>query len=180
MSATLELALDPEKLYEIVDGQPEEKAMPGARHGGIGARLLIELGLFLRTQPIGSCYAETSFTVGSNERIPDVSFVAAERIPAEGEPVGAWPFAPDLAVEIISPSDLHDKVSRKVLEYLEAGVRQVWLVSAESQSVTIFRSPTDVKVFAGDDALEADDLFPGFRLALRDLFQPRVPRPNQP
>ena len=63
-------------------------------------------------------------------------------------------------------------MSGKVLEYLEAGVRQVWLVSPEHRTVTIFRSPTEVQVFAGDGELASEDLLPGFRCLLRELFQP--------
>ena len=68
---------------------------------------------------------DTSFQIGANERLPDVAFVAADRIPAWGEPEGMWPFAPDLAVEILSPTDLYEKVSGKIREYFAAGVRQV-------------------------------------------------------
>ena len=103
MSTTTEIALDPDKLYEIVDGQPEEKKIPGARHSGICARLTIELGMYLKANQLGELYVESSFQIGANERIPDLAFVSAARIPAEGEPDTKWPMPPDLAVEVISP-----------------------------------------------------------------------------
>jgi len=172
MAATMETALDPEKSYEIVNGQPEEKEMPGGRHGVTSARLIVRLGAYVEAHNLGVASTEANFKIGKNERIPDVSFVAAERIPPEGIPESVWQMPPDLAVEIISPNDLHEKVSGKVLEYLEAGVRQVWLVSPEHRTVTIFRSPTEVQVFAGDGELVSEDLLPGFRCPLRELFQP--------
>jgi hypothetical protein len=71
--------LNPEKEYEIIAGQPEEKDMGGARHGGIGARLLIRMGSYVEAQRLGGVYGpDTSFQVGPNERLPDVAFVAAE------------------------------------------------------------------------------------------------------
>ena len=165
-----ELILDPEKSYEIVNGQPEEKEMPGARHGMIAMRLAIRLGGFVEAYQLGVAFTEVNFKIGQNERIPDLSFVAADRIPVEGVPEGVWPIPPDLAVEIISPNDLHDKVSHKVLEYLAAGVKQVWLVSAENRTITIFRSIDQVQVIAGDRKLESPDLLPGFSCALTELF----------
>src|SRR5262245_12565666 len=118
----IEIVLDPERSYEIVNGQPEEKEMPGAKHGVIGASLIIKLGGHVESKKLGVICAEASFKIAANERIPDVSFVAADRIPEEGIPETIWPISPDLAIEIISPNDVHEKVSEKVLEYLEAGV----------------------------------------------------------
>ena len=164
--------LDPEKEYEIVAGQPEEKTMGGARHGGIGARLLIRLGSYVETQRLGGVYGpDTSFQIGPNERLPDVAFVAADRIPPEGEPEGMWPFAPDLAVEILSPTDLHEKVSGKMREYFAAGVRQVWVISPQYQTVTMYQSPTQVRILTAEDELIGDEMLPGFRCRLRELFQ---------
>jgi Uma2 family endonuclease len=176
MSTTTAVALDPDKLYEIVDGQPEEKEMPGARHSGICARLAIELGLYLKANQLGGLYVEGSFQIGRNERIPDLAFVPATRIPPEGEPDTKWPMPPDLAVEVISPNDLYEKVYAKVMEYLEAGVKQVWLVSPEHHTVTIYRSATHITACPGDGELVSEDLFPGFRCPLCEIFTSPVSR----
>ena len=170
MSTTTEVVLDPDKLYEIVDGQPEEKEMPGAKHSGICARLAIELGVYLKVNQLGGLYVEGSFQIGANERIPDLAFVFAARIPPEGEPDTKWPMPPDLAVEVISPNDLYEKVYAKVMEYLAAGVKQVWLVSPEHHTVTVYRSATNITAFPGDRELVSEDLFPGFRCSLREIF----------
>jgi Uma2 family endonuclease len=170
MSMMTEVALDPDKLYEIVDGQPEEKEMPGARHGGICTRLAIKLGMYLTANQLGELYAETSFQIGANERIPDLAFVSAARIPPEGEPDTKWPMPPDLAVEVISPNDLYEKVYAKMMEYLAAGVKQVWLVSPEHHTVTLYRSATNITAFPEDHELVSEDLFPGLRCPLREIF----------
>jgi Uma2 family endonuclease len=128
------------------------------------------LGLYLTANQLGELYAESSFQIGANERIPDLAFVLAARIPPEGEPDTKWPMPPDLAVEVISPNDLYEKVYAKAMEYLAAGVKQVWLVSPEHHTVMIYRSATHITAFAGDGELISEDLFPGFRCPLREIF----------
>lgn len=125
---------------------------------------------------MGGVYTpDTTFVIGTNERLPAIAFVAEERIPAEGDPQGVWTIVPDLAVEVISPNDIYVKVIRKVDEYLEAGVKQVWLVSPEQKSVTIYRSPFDVTVFQDDMELVSEDLLPGFRCRLNEIFKTKKP-----
>lgn len=167
-----EMFLDPDKHYEMVNGQPEEKEMAGARHSGVGTRLIIEMGIHVKANKLGAIYgADGSFTIGSKERMPDISFLSLDRIPIEGEPEKAWPLAPDLAVEVVSPNDLHDKVIDKIYEYFNAGVRQVWLISPEHKTVTIYHSPTKTTILTENDELTSDDLLPGFRCALREIFK---------
>jgi Uma2 family endonuclease len=172
--AESQLALDPEKHYEIVNGQPEEKEMAGAKHGGVGMRLGAEVWFHVRAHKLGCVYGpDTTFLIGGNDRLPGVAFVSATRIPAEGEPEGKWEIAPDLAVEVISPNDLYGRVEGKLWDYFAAGVRQVWLVSTARQTVTLYRSPTDSTVFTGDQELVSEDLLPGFRCRLGDIFSAR-------
>lgn len=172
MSVTTEILLDTEKEYEIVNGQPEEKLMGGARHGGVGTRLIIRLGSHVEANDLGGVYGpDTTFKIGNNQRLPDVSFVSASRIPEEGEPEGIWPMAPDLAVEIISPNDLFEKVTSKVSEYFSAGVRQVWLISPEHKTVIIYHSPKHTTILSEADELTGGDILPGFHCRVSELFQ---------
>ena len=171
MSSKTELAFAPEREYEIINGIPEEKEMAGARHGGVTARLLIELGIHVKQHKLGGLYTpDTTFQIGANERLPDISFIAKQRIPTEGEPEGLWPLAPDLAVEVVSPNDYYDKVQSKMRAYFAAGVREVWVVAPEFQTVTIYHSPTRTTILSEDDELTSE-LLPGFRCPLRDIFQ---------
>lgn len=105
--------------------------------------------------------------------MPDVSFVAAAHIPPEGDPVGIWTIAPDLAVEIISPNDLIEEVEAKIREYFAAGVQQVWLVSPQFQMVTIYEAPTKATILQVGDELTSPALLPGFRCPVA-LFQAPV------
>ncbi len=174
MTATAKMAFedDPDyEDYEIVDGEKEVK-MAGAKHGEIGAKVTIKLGIYLENNPLGKLYnGNTTFQIGANERMPDVSFVSAARIPAEGSPSSKWEIAPDLAIEVISPNDVWEKVSDKVREYFAAGVRQVWLVSQLQQQVMIYDSPTQIRVVTANDDLTSETLLPGFKCRVSDLFQ---------
>lgn len=173
MAATAQPALDDDKIYEIVDGQPVEKPMAGAKHGGVGARLSARMFLHVDAHQLGGVYGpDTNFAIGNRERVPDVSFVSAARIPPEGEPENAWPIAPDLAVEVISPNDAWEQLYRKLREYFAAGVREVWLISMEQRTVMIYHSPAvaDAVTLAENEELTSD-LLPGFRCRISELFK---------
>lgn len=181
MVITIQVVLDPEKEYEIVAVQPEKKEMGGARHGGVGARLVGRLVMHVEAHRLGGiCGPDTTFQISQNQRLLNVSFVAAARIPADGEPEGIWPIAPDLTVETItstersanlSPNDLYERVSSKIREYFAAGVRQVWLISPEHKTVTVYHSSTHATILLEENELVSDEL-PGFRCRISEPFQP--------
>ena len=171
MAATAQLALDDDKIFEIVDGQLEEKPMAGAKHGGVGVRLSAKLFLHVDAHQLGGVYGpDTNFTIGKRERVPDVSFVSAARIPPEGEPESAWPIAPDLAVEVISPNDAWEQLYRKLREYFQAGVRLVWYVYADSSTIRVFTSVESMRELTIHDVLDGGDVLAGFELAIEQLF----------
>ncbi len=173
MEAVLEhaIALDPDKEYEIVDGIPEEKEMAGARHGRVGTKLLARLSMFAEENDLGVVYGpDTTFKMERNERLPDISFVSIDRIPEDGDPEGIWQIAPDLAVEVISPNDIYTKVMNKVFDYLDEGVKQVWLIYPERKLLTIYSSMTESETLTENDLLTCEELLPGFRCKIGDLF----------
>ena len=172
MEAPTEVALDPERSYEFVDGQWEVKEMPNAEHSGICGRIITELALYLRANRIGRLYPEASFQIGPRERVPDLAVLLAARIPPGAEPRTKWFIVPDIAIEVISPTDLVYKVREKLNDYLDAGVKQVWQVTPEDQTITIYRSHTDIIAFPDDSELVCEDLLPGFRCRLSDIFTP--------
>jgi Uma2 family endonuclease len=149
--------------------------MGGARQSGVGARLIVRLGSYVEAHQLGGIYGpDTTFQIGENQRIPDVAFVAASRFPVEGEPESIWPMPPELAVEIISPNDLYERVISKVEEYFASGVRQVWLISLEHKTITIYSSPTHTTILTEADDLVSKELLPGFRCRVADLFRSPV------
>ncbi|HWQ32698.1 MAG TPA: Uma2 family endonuclease [Blastocatellia bacterium] len=172
MSAILEVTLDPDREYEIVNGQPEEKPMAGAGHGGIEVRLMWRLAKHVEENNLGGVYGpDTTFQIGRNERLPDLSFVSAARIPEDGEPEGKWPFAPDLAIEVVSPNDLWERMNDKIFEYFDAGVQQVWLLSPERRTVAVYDSPVELRVLTEADELTSEKLLPGFRCRVSEIFK---------
>ncbi len=171
MPSTVDVGLDPERSYEFVNGVPVEKEISGIRHNRVKSRLSIKLGNFVEENKLGEVYSEASFQLGVNERIPDLAFVAADRMPPEGEPETKWLIVPDLAVEVISPTDYYEKVHSKAMEFLAAGVKVVWIVSPENQTITTYRSATNVMAFPYEADLVCEDLLPGFRCPLREIFK---------
>lgn len=166
------LAEDADKTYELVDGQWEAKEMGTMRHSGVGTRLIIRLGGYVETHQLGGVYGpDATFQIGRNERLPDVSFLSAARMPEGGELDEKCPVAPDLAVEVISPSESWAKVNRKLREYFAAGVQQVWLVSLELREVHVYDSPKTMTVLGEEDELVSEALLPGFRLRISELFR---------
>lgn len=158
--------------YEIVYGEIKERSMPSPIHGRIQAEIAAELRNFVKANKLGVVYTETHFEFAENlSRVPDVAFVSFERFPEDGEDKSSrWHIAPDLAVEVISPTDDYEDVQEKITEYFTFGVRQVWIVSPESKTLQIYFSRTEVKILTADDELIAEEILPGFRLKLSEIF----------
>jgi Uma2 family endonuclease len=105
-------------------------------------------------------------------RAPDFAFVSKARILPGGLPKKFFPGAPDLAVEVLSPSDTTEEVDEKVLDWLGGGCQAVWVVDPGLRTVTIYHSPTDIRVCPSDGELADDKIVPGFRCKVSDLFAP--------
>lgn len=174
-----EIALDPELDYEIVNGKPEAKEMASMKHGGTIIRLAVRLGMHVEASDLGGVYSpDTTFLIGQNQRLPDLAFVSNERMPEEGEVDGIAPMAPDLAIEVISPNDVLEKVNSKIEDYFAAGVRQVWLISLRARTVSIYDSPTKVTILTEHEDLTSEAIVPGFRCRITEIFGKKpVPSP---
>ncbi len=164
---------DPEGRFEVVNGARVEKPM-SVFEQTIATLLIGRMEPFCRENGLGRALVETSFRIpgSGNDRKPDVAFVSFTRWPAaRGVPrTSAWPIAPDLAVEVISPTDKLFDVYDKLREYFAAGVRQVWHIISNLELVMIFDSLTAVRVITRADELVGDPIIPGFRMAVTDLF----------
>ncbi len=162
----------PDVLFEVVNGVRVEKPM-GVYEQYLGSRLQDFLAPFCRQHDLGRVVNETTFRMpgSGNDRIPDAALVSTERWPGPVPRVRAWPVAPDLAIEVISPSDALFDVFDKLQEYFRCGVRQVWLVVSNVEQVYVYDSPSAVRVLNRADALNSS-LLPGFALPLADLFEP--------
>ena len=165
---------DDGKRYELVRGALVCMAATGGQHGIITSRLDHRLRSFVEAHDLGEvCAAETGFRLTENPdtvRAPDVSFITRDRVATEGVPEGYWPFAPDLAVEVISPRDRFDEVLTKVQEYLRAGTRLVWVFHPRTKTVTVYRANSEVQLLQGDEELSGEDVVPGFHCRVMEFF----------
>ena len=160
--------------YELVRGELVKMPPTGEEHGYLAMELGSRLADYVRTHRLGRVYAaETGFRLASNPdtvRAPDISFVSQQRIgdvrPIRGYRAGA----PDLAVEVISPSDTYTEVEDKVHDWLDAGTLMVIVVNPRRQTVTVYRSLTDIVILTKDDQLDGKDVVPGWTLRVEELF----------
>jgi Uma2 family endonuclease len=141
-------------------------------NGSLGGRLFLRLGVFIEQRVLGQIYlAETGFLVQRDPDVvlgPDIAFVRAERVPRRA--LGYVPLAPDLAVEIRSPSESRERVVRKARLYLTGGVRLLWYVDPRRQTVIVYRPGRAPTTLGIGDELDGEDVLPGFRLPVADVF----------
>lgn len=163
---------------ELSEGRLIVMSPAGWKHGGLASRLDRVIGSHVDEHDLGmTTAAETGYILYKNPdptgkntvRAPDVGFVAKARIPAE-IPDGYVPFAPDLAVEVVSPGDEADEVDQKVREYLKYGTRMVVLFYPKARTAAVF-TPTRYTPIESDGIIDFSDVLPGFKLSLVDIFK---------
>ncbi len=162
--------------FELVEGELIELSPPpGIQHGFIAGKAFSVLDRFVTPRGLGIVLAaETGFQISSKPdtvRAPDAAFVAASRLPKGGLPTGYLRLAPDIAVEVVSPSDTASYVQQKVCTWLEAGCRLVWILYPESRSMAVFRSMKDSRILGPDDVLDAVPVLDGFSTSVSKLFE---------
>jgi Uma2 family endonuclease len=156
---------------ELVDG--EIRMSPaGMRHAEIVLALGTLLRPYVRQRGLGRLFGSDAgyYIPGGALRSPDISYVAAGRLPAGESPAGFAHFAPDLAAEVLSPWDQPLAVRGKVAEYLRGGVKLVWVIDPETRQATVHRAGAADRTIAASDELEGEDVIPGFRCRLSELF----------
>lgn len=163
----------PHKRTELVRGQMIVREPPGFRHGDIAMAIAGRMYPFVREKGLGRVLAaETGFVLFTNPdtvRAPDVAFVKHERIP-NPIPRGYARFAPDLAVEVLSPDDRPGEVLAKVADWLQAGTRLVWVVDPDRRNARVYRADGTESLLSETDALDGEDVLPGFSCPLSQVF----------
>jgi len=164
---------------ELVDGTLVEKAV-GSPAAFLAAILIGLLDRYLERHNLGVHFApDAMFRMSDgNTRMPDVSFVAWDRLPPEGlpdDPITA--VAPDFAVEILSPSNTPAEIDRKVRELFASGTRLAWVIDPEAESGEILTGPDAIQPIPAGGTLTGDPVLPGFAVALPALFA-RTRRPG--
>lgn len=159
--------------YELVKGKVIEMPPPGGVHGGTAVNIAVALVTFVRQHDLGRVVVETGYRLAHQPdtvRGPDVSFVTKERMPTDGLPRAFFMGAPDLAVEIVSPSDSAGDLEMKVAEYLGSGTKSVWVVYPDSRRVVVHQPGGAAQTYGEDSTIEEPELLPGFSLSLSEIF----------
>ena len=156
--------------YEYVQGELIQMPATSVEHGLIGANVFLLLGPYVYEHQLGAVFfAETGFRVGDRVLKPDLAFLSTGHIPEERRK--ASPAPPDLAVEIVSPTDIFDRIEEKAFAYLEAGTQMVWVIAPRSKTVMVYRSETDIKLLTCNDTLSGEDVVKGFSCEVTRFFE---------
>ncbi len=166
---------DDEWKHELQAGMLVSEPLPGSRHGRVASRVAELLGGHARRNRIGVVFTnDTGFVLSRSPdtvRGPDVAFVSRERFEAIGDLATAFPGPPDLAVEVLSPTNTPAGIHAKVADYLAAGTSLVWVVDPETETVDVYRTLLFPTTLVGEDTLEGDNVVPGFRASVSELFE---------
>jgi Uma2 family endonuclease len=169
---------DGESLYEIVDGVRVELPPMSTLASWVANRIHVSLDNYGSSHQLGQGLMEMLIRLPlprQRNRRPDVMFVSFERWPADRLiPLtgNAWEIAPDLTVEVVSPTDLANEVMEKLMEYFEAGVRLVWIVYPHLERIYVYQSPNQVRVLTRSDVLDGGNVMPGFQVNVADWLPP--------
>ncbi len=159
---------------ELVRGEVREMSPTKSWHGLTTSNVHMVLGQYVRKKKLGRVFAaETGFLIERDPdtvRAPDCACVRADRLPSP-LPNEFLPFAPDLAVEVLSPDDRPKEVREKVGQWLEAGCRAVWVLDPDRREAIVHLPGAEPRVLGEGDFLEGGDLLPGFRIRISKLFE---------
>jgi len=161
--------------YELVEGELNKMSPSGYKHGITIARLAGRLQVYIEENNLGEvCGAETGFIISSNPDTviaPDIAFISNQRILQITNPDTYSPIAPELVVEVLSPSDTPKKVTKKIELWLNFGVNVVILIDPRKKELKVYRSLSEPTPLTEKDTLTLDDILPGFSYSLANLFR---------
>jgi Uma2 family endonuclease len=166
--------VEPDEQYvsELVRGVVVREPRPGGSHGCVQVALAHALKQWAR--PVGAQVTVESGYILSDEpatlRGPDVAVVVRPRL-TRGEPGGWIRGAPDVAVEVLSPSDTSSAMQEKTLDYLAAFAKLVWIVDPRARTVTVVRADGSARILRAHETLQGEDVLSDFSVAVSDLFE---------
>ena len=168
-----QLPLDDAHRYDLWDGEVIKMAPASPEHGRVAMSVGSLVHVYAQRHRLGHTYAaETGFVLDDVRQqvlAPDVAFVTRSRVPA-GSQQGFFRGAPDLAVEVRSPSQSAREMDAKATGYLAAGTRLVWVVDPDNRTVTVYRPDRSPEELALEGYLDGYDVLPGFRVAVAAIF----------
>lgn len=155
--------------YEYVKGELVPMSPPTRIHSKVSVKVIRYLDRHVEENQLGEVHVEATFQVGERGLKPDVAFVPTSRL--DGDENTGFPIPPDLAIEVVSPTDVQWRVVDKAFAYLNAGTRLVWVLDPRSKTVTVYRSENDMALLMREDTLTGEDVVPGFACRVSQLFE---------
>jgi len=160
--------------YELIDGVAKEKSI-GAKSERVVVRLASLLDQHCLATGCGMVFGNTGYrncfpNKPRQLRKPDVSFIAAGRLPNNEPPDGDFTIAPDFIAESVSPGDGYDEVLERVMDFRSAGTLLMWVISPLNKSVQVRRADGTCSEFFAGDSLSGEDVIPGFKCQVAELF----------
>ena len=155
--------------YEYVKGELVPMSPATRAHSRISVNVIRYLDRHVRENQLGEVHVEATFQVGERGLKPDVAFVSTAGL--DGDENKGFPIPPDLAIEVVSPTDAQSRVVDKAFAYLNAGTRLVWVLEPRSQTVTVYRSEKDMTLLTCEDTLTGEDVVPRFACPVSQLFE---------
>ena len=158
---------------EVIRGEMLEVCPTNWDHADIAGNVVTSLKIWIRPRRLGFAGVEAGFVIATEPLTvlaPDVAFVRAERLPSPDWREKFLPIAPDLAVEIVSPSESSRETHDKILLYLEAGTPIVWVIYPRRRTVTVHTQDRMARILSEGEMLDGGDVLPGFTLPVAEVF----------
>ncbi len=159
--------------YELLRGELLTMPPTGFEHGAVTGETLWQIKTFVRETGAGAVVTEVGFVLSHDPTTvlaPDVAFIRQDRVPQGPDRVGFAKLAPDLVVEVVSPSNSLAEMNDKVLTYLEAGVRMVLVLEPQRRTATVHTPDRVARTLLPDERFDGGDVLPGFVVRVADLF----------
>jgi Uma2 family endonuclease len=167
--------LDADKLYEVVGGKVVETPRMGAKETRLATMLSHLILSFSLPNNLGEAVTETLFVLNRKKRLqrrPDVAYISYKRWPKGRDvPRGeAWDVVPNIAVEVVSPSNTANEIIDKIGDYFDAKCQSVWVVYPITEQIYVYESPSETDIYGRGEAVPGEPALPGFQLDVAKLF----------
>jgi Uma2 family endonuclease len=165
----------PDGKSELVRGEVRMTPPAGGAHGRVATNLVVLLSLHVRQHGLGMVFGDSVgyelTRVPHTVRVPDASFVRADKLPIDGLRPGTMKFAPDLAIEVLSPSERAADIEEKLHDYISAGTSLVWIADPMRRTVMVVPADAPVRWLAEGDALDGGATIAGFSCQVAESFE---------
>ena len=164
---------------ELVRGRIRMMSPASAAHGLVSLNIARALSNHVGEHRLGVCFADSTGyalpNLANTVRAPDASFVCTRRLPEEGVGGGFLELAPDLAIEVLSPSESPADLAEKLADYRVAGTPLVWVIDPASRTVTFIADGEPGTTLALTDTLRGGGVVPGFACQVDEMFEGLAP-----